>query len=47
MPKSAVAQCLRHYVTSWKVTGSRPDEVNFFNLANPSSRIGPWGLLSL
>jgi hypothetical protein len=24
--------------TSWKVAGSIPDEVNFFNLPNPSSR---------
>jgi hypothetical protein len=27
--------------------GSRPDEVNFFNLHNPSSRTRSWGLLSL
>jgi hypothetical protein len=30
---------LRHYSTSWKITGSIPDEViGFFNLPNPSSR---------
>jgi hypothetical protein len=29
---------LRHYATSWKVTGSIPDEViGFFNWLNPSS----------
>jgi hypothetical protein len=27
----------RHYVTSRKVAGSSPDEVDFFNLSNPSS----------
>jgi hypothetical protein len=26
----AVAYCLRHYATSRKVAGSRPDEVNEF-----------------
>jgi hypothetical protein len=30
---------LRHYATSRKVAGSIPDEVEFFNLPNPSSRI--------
>jgi hypothetical protein len=25
----AVAQWLRHYATSWEVTGSRPDEVHY------------------
>jgi hypothetical protein len=29
---------LRHYATSWKVAGSSPDEVDLFNLPNPSSR---------
>jgi hypothetical protein len=29
---------LRHYATSRKVAGSSPDEVDFFNLPNPSSR---------
>jgi hypothetical protein len=29
---------LRHYATSRKVAGSNPDEVDFFNLSNPSSR---------
>jgi hypothetical protein len=29
---------LRHYATSWKVTGSIPDVIGFFNLPNPSSR---------
>jgi hypothetical protein len=28
----------RHYVTSWKVAGSSPNEVDTFNLPNPSSR---------
>jgi hypothetical protein len=28
----------RHYATSGKVAGSSPDEVDFFNLPNPSSR---------
>jgi hypothetical protein len=28
----------RHYATSRKVTGSSSDEVDFFNLHNPSSR---------
>jgi hypothetical protein len=28
-----------HYATCRKVAGSSPDEVNFFNLPNPSSRI--------
>jgi hypothetical protein len=38
---------LRHYATSRKVAGSRPDEVNFFSSPNPSGRTRPWGLLSL
>jgi hypothetical protein len=29
---------LRHYATSQKVVGSSPDEVNFFQFTNPSSR---------
>jgi hypothetical protein len=29
---------LRHYATSRKVAGSSPDEVDFFNLPNPSRR---------
>jgi hypothetical protein len=29
---------LRHYATNWKVTGSSPDKVDFFNWPNPSSR---------
>jgi hypothetical protein len=29
---------LRHYATSQKVPGSSPDEVDFLNLPNPSSR---------
>jgi hypothetical protein len=29
----------RHYATSPKVAGSNPDEVDFFSLPNPSSRI--------
>jgi hypothetical protein len=40
----AVAYWLRHYSTSRKVTGSRPDEVNeFFAIfSNPSGRtMGP------
>jgi hypothetical protein len=37
----AVAQWLRHYATSRKISGSRPDEVNgFFNLPNPSGALG-------
>jgi hypothetical protein len=28
---------LAHYATSWWVTGSNPDEVDFFNLPNPTS----------
>jgi hypothetical protein len=32
---------LRHYAASWKVAGSSPDEVDFFNLPNPSGRTGP------
>jgi hypothetical protein len=35
---------LRHYATSWKVMGSSPDEVDFFNLSNPSSRTIALGL---
>jgi hypothetical protein len=30
---------LRRYTTIRKVAGSNPDEVEFFNLPNPSSRI--------
>jgi hypothetical protein len=44
---SAVAQWLRNYATKWKFPGSIPDEVIFLNLANPSGRNRPWGLLSL
>jgi hypothetical protein len=29
---------LIHYATNWKIMGSSPDEVNFFNFSNPSSR---------
>jgi hypothetical protein len=29
---------LRHYATSRKIVGSSPDEVDFFNVPNPSSR---------
>jgi hypothetical protein len=36
-----------HCAISRKEAGSIPDEVNFFNLPNPSSRTRPWGLLSL
>jgi hypothetical protein len=32
---------MRHYATSRKVAGSSPDEVDFFNWLNPSSRTGP------
>jgi hypothetical protein len=35
---------LRHYDTRWKVAGSNPDEVDFFNLPNPSSRTMVLGL---
>jgi hypothetical protein len=30
-----------------EIAGLRPDEVNVFNLPNPSGRTRPWGLLSL
>jgi hypothetical protein len=35
---------VRHYATSRKIAGLRPDDVNefFFNLLNPSSRTTPW-----
>jgi hypothetical protein len=36
--RHAVAYWLRHYATSRKVAGLHPDEVNFSNLPNPSSR---------
>jgi hypothetical protein len=42
----AVVLWLKQYAISRKVAGSRPDEVNFFNLPNPSCRTSPWGLLS-
>jgi hypothetical protein len=43
----AVEQWLSGCVTSRKVAGSRPDEVNaFFNSPNASGRTRPWGLLS-
>jgi hypothetical protein len=35
------------YATSRKVAGARPDEMNVFNLPNPSGSTRPWGLLSL
>jgi hypothetical protein len=35
---------LRHYATRRKVAGSSQDEVNFFNLPNPSSRTMALGL---
>jgi hypothetical protein len=35
---SPVCSWLRHYATSHKVAGSGPDEVDFFNWLNPSSR---------
>jgi hypothetical protein len=40
---------LRHYDTSRKGAGSRPDEVNyfFFNLPHPFGRTRPWGLRSI
>jgi hypothetical protein len=42
------SEWLRHYATSQKVAGSRPDEVNtFFNLPNPCGCTRHWGLLSL
>jgi hypothetical protein len=34
----AVAYLLKHYATSRNVTGSSPDEVDFFKLPNLSSR---------
>jgi hypothetical protein len=47
IPGHAVAQWLRHYTTSQKVVGLRPNKVNSFNLPNPSGYARPWGLLSL
>jgi hypothetical protein len=35
------------YTTSRNVADSRSDEVNGFNLLNPSGRTRPWGILSL
>jgi hypothetical protein len=35
---------LRHYARSRKVAGSSPDEVDIFNLRNPSSRVMALGL---
>jgi hypothetical protein len=35
---SVVRSSLRHHATSRKVAGSSPDEVDFFNIPNPSSR---------
>jgi hypothetical protein len=37
----------RHYATSRKVAGSRPDEVIFISVPNPSERTSSWGSLSL
>jgi hypothetical protein len=37
----------RHYARSRKVAGSIPEEVNFFNVPNPSVRTRPWGSLGL
>jgi hypothetical protein len=36
-----------HYATSRIFASSRPDEVNFLNVPNPSGRTSPWGSLSL
>jgi hypothetical protein len=36
---NVLEQELGHYSTSRKVAGSRLDNVDFFNLPNPSSRI--------
>jgi hypothetical protein len=39
---------LRHYVTSWKLTGSIPDEIiGFLNLPNPTSHIMALGSTQL
>jgi hypothetical protein len=35
---SVVRSSFRHYATSPKVAGSSPDDVDFFNVPNPSSR---------
>jgi hypothetical protein len=43
----AIAEWLSHYATSRKVSGSRPDEMTFFNLLNLSGHTIPWGPLSL
>jgi hypothetical protein len=39
---------LRHHVTSWRVLGSIPDEVNgYFNCLIPLAALWPWDRLSL
>jgi hypothetical protein len=47
--RSSIVVVLRHYTTSWKVAGSKPDEVIrfVFDLPNPFNRTRPWGLLNL
>jgi hypothetical protein len=39
--KHKVANCLRHYSTSWKVVGSRSDEVNFSIYLILPAALGP------
>jgi hypothetical protein len=38
MMKCNACTFMRHHATNWKVAGSNPDEVDFFNLTNLSSR---------
>jgi hypothetical protein len=35
---------MRHYATSWKVVGSSPNDVDYFNVPNPSSHTMALGL---
>jgi hypothetical protein len=43
----SICSWLRHYATSWKVADLSPDEVDFFNLPNPSGHIMALGLTQL
>jgi hypothetical protein len=42
-----VTYWLRHYATSQKIAGLRPNDVTFFNLPNPFGSTRLWGSLSL
>jgi hypothetical protein len=46
-PSVFLTRVVKALCTSRKVEGSRLEEVNEFNLPNPSGRSRPWGLLSL